>query len=1062
MASNPFKEVSTGTSNPFEELAREHSTDKSTPNPFQQLSREQELSTSIEDVNPFAKAASETRRAERELDLEGIKAQEYVERFAEGDVAAIHEAAKPRDASWFDADWDGPTPEQAYAANTSKEMLDEDAERETVGIFGSISTGVQEAFWQTARTANNIYEYFVHRPAAAIEDALPLGTDFVKESMMNPEAADENLKSMVDALPEREGMTAEFTHTMTQFMVPYMGAAKGVQAAGRAMDSTALADRIGRSYVAGAITDMSAFDPYEDRLSDMLAQMDNPVFSNVVTEGLSSDEDDDVWLARMKQAAEGTLMAGAVEGVFHLGRLAKASRKARASNNVKKLDKTISNIEDAVGYYRKSGLTQKAATARVMREYNLTEESIEGMVRKTGRKLRAKTAPEKTIRHVSREMKRRTERAMDGAAEVLIKPWYDRALAPMSTVLSNIHPTLGASVRRFEYDTLAARKEARDSVEPFVNKMTRIKSKDKKLYKELNDALVRNDMGKFREKAPNDVVEEFMATVRPTLDRFHEEQVASGIDIGYRASYFPRFVKDYDKLARHKGYDAKHTIAKAISDAQKKNGGSLDPIEADAVYNRALNAAMRTRLTGTTTDATKSRVFDVLDESDTPYYMDAIRSLYRYLDTASNNMVKRKYLGKSNPDTDTVDFSLGSFGQQARKLMDAGEINQNDFDKFSRLLAVRFGKGESSGARWASGVRNTMYTALLANPFSAMIQLPDNIIAMYKNGTVPTLKSTIRGNRQFNIQRDFGIDRINEELATLESTSKLLQKTFKWSGFRFTDHLAKNTHINSSFHKHSKMVQTAAGERKFRDTWRHHFTEQEMEDTIRAFKEGRVDSGVKYTMMSDLLDVQPLVRSEMPEFYNAYPNARMLYMLQSFTLKQMDIMRRDGFRKINEGAVADGVYDIGRYATMLSVANVTVEELQRMLATREDFRTEELSDPNRIFFGFMRNFGVNEYVVNQTQRDGLLQSVSLNAIAPPIGPADDLVNDLGRFGRGLVSTSLGEEFEDLSDWKSLRYTPVLGRLSYMWFGGGAEQLIEREERQEREREREELQEWLGE
>ncbi|MBD21358.1 MAG: hypothetical protein CMM37_09995 [Rhodospirillaceae bacterium] len=48
------------------------------------------------------------------------------------------------------------------------------------------------------------------------------------------------------------------------------------------------------------------------------------------------------------------------------------------------------------------------------------------------------------------------------------------------------------------------------------------------------------------------------------------------------------------------------------------------------------------------------------------------------------------------------------------------------------------------------------------------------------------------------------------------------------------------------------------------------------------------------------LDHSPATLGEMPKFYNATGNARILYMLKSFTIKQFDVFRQAGIEDIRK------------------------------------------------------------------------------------------------------------------------------------------------------------------
>ena len=85
-----------------------------------------------------------------------------------------------------------------------------------------------------------------------------------------------------------------------------------------------------RGLTAGAVADLTVFDPNEGRLSDMLVEFDSPVLNNAVTQYLATDEEDTEMEGRLKNVLEGMIIGGVAEGVlFGI----KAFKKAKSTKN---------------------------------------------------------------------------------------------------------------------------------------------------------------------------------------------------------------------------------------------------------------------------------------------------------------------------------------------------------------------------------------------------------------------------------------------------------------------------------------------------------------------------------------------------------------------------------------------------------------------------------------------------------------------------------------------------------------------------------------------------------
>jgi len=104
-----------------------------------------------------------------------------------------------------------------------------------------------------------------------------------------------------------ETKAGQVTEGITRFLTGFAGPSKflkGYPKLGRS-----------RSYIAGAIADLTVFDPNEGRLSDMLVQFNSPVFNNAVTQYLATSEYDTEMEGRLKNVLEGMFLGGLVDVV---------------------------------------------------------------------------------------------------------------------------------------------------------------------------------------------------------------------------------------------------------------------------------------------------------------------------------------------------------------------------------------------------------------------------------------------------------------------------------------------------------------------------------------------------------------------------------------------------------------------------------------------------------------------------------------------------------------------------------------------------------------------------
>jgi len=103
---------------------------------------------------------------------------------------------------------------------------------------------------------------------------------------------------------------------ITQFMTGFLPALKAVRSI-KAIGSTGKIATTIKTAVgvgtAGAVADLSVFNPYEERLSNMAINSGIPGMDNALTQYLAADNDDPELLGRVKQTAEGFVVGKVLE-----------------------------------------------------------------------------------------------------------------------------------------------------------------------------------------------------------------------------------------------------------------------------------------------------------------------------------------------------------------------------------------------------------------------------------------------------------------------------------------------------------------------------------------------------------------------------------------------------------------------------------------------------------------------------------------------------------------------------------------------------------------------------
>jgi len=165
---------------------------------------------------------------------------------------------------------------------------------------------------------------------------------------------------------------------------------------------------------------------------------------------------------------------------------------------------------------------------------------------------------------------------------------------------------------------------------------------------------------------------------------------------------------------------------------------------------------------------------------------------------------------------------------------------------------------------------------------------------------------------------------------------------------------------------------------------------------LKDLSTGRVTPDVKYMLWHELTRIQPVSLSEMPVSYLRHPNARLFYMLKTFTLKQLDLVRREAYQKIRSGDTVGGLSSLARWTGTLGLSNATVEQSKAWV------RGEDVEFTDMFIAQMYRNYGLSQYVMDQIGRGQPIVAMTTLAM-PPVGIGDDIVQDLMHFGERFNS-----------------------------------------------------------
>ena len=775
---------------------------------------------------------------------------------------------------------------------------------------------------------------------------------------------------------------------------------------------------------------------------------------------------------------ERALIAGVIGGgsIAVVDKVAKVVGPLIKARGVKAAQKTVDDVGVHIRKLEQQNMSPERAYEEALRVMRLSTVEGEALSIKAGTEIVKASAKQEAIfdARIINKVKAKidsTPLLKDGLEAV------SDTLTPISTRIEKIAPKIAGGLRRMMHGVHKDLIETEKRVDGFLTGMATLRKSNVDTHRALKQAFVSGDVNSIERLMQQGGMKQGYEDVRMVLDEVQDFIRASGgkADV---ADFFPRVIKDYTKLSAvltGKEYGAITTAITRARDKIGHHGKELDALEITKIVNSSLTKVSKGY--GNASRTAKSRTMKSIQDDLLDHYLDPDEALQVYLHGMINKKHKQTlastFTKARAADRKEVAFLEQSIAQDPRTKaalikhlnskgkrqvpMDQdtnstirdmveqhaldGQLRLKDEGKLIELLDAVMNAGQRAQHGAVTDVKNIFYTATLGNPLSALTQLGDIAISGVLNGfnntAVAAVKSLARRPKNIRVE-DVGIamDRAADEMSsTTRGTARFLTKMLKMSGFQAVDRLGKRTFINAANRKIQKQVTSGAkGISDFRDKYRGSFSDEELHQTIEAFKAGRVDGNVKFVLWNELSGAQPLTMLEMPKHYLTHPNGRIFYMLKTFTIKQLDIMRRTALDDIAAGRIAKGAKQLTMHNGALLAAGVSVDTIKDLIRGRDTDITDKAVS------GLYRNFGTSEGLFDTAfgteTRKGSLSKAASKLIMPPVNVIDTAWDDL---------MHLGKQF---NSYKNL---PLVGGLMYNWFGGGMEEANDRLEKRLKEK-----------
>lgn len=600
----------------------------------------------------------------------------------------------------------------------------------------------------------------------------------------------------------------------------------------------------------------------------------------------------------------------------------------------------------------------------------------------------------------------------------------DKLAGAISTRLKNISPELKNTLRKYEFNI---RNNAKKKLDELKDMYTGAKKFSKEELRELHLAMLNGDEAKTLSIFKKHGIEDELVKARKVLDDLYKEAKEVGFDIGYKKGYWPRVIKDAKGFLKYFEKDENWSILQeAIQRKEMDLGRMLNVEEKANLINTMIRGYQSNGITLAKTGAMKTRKIDLIEPELAKFYQNPLGSIPGYIESTTEAIEARKIFGKFKfkDEFDAIDNSIGRY---TAELLADGKITPTQELELRDILMARFGKFGSEGV--FGTFKKIGYIGVLGDVTNAITQVGDLAFTLFKHPieTLPaTLKTVFRQNKVK--KADLGIEDIAAEFSDQGKLRKVLDKIFTVTGFRAIDTLGKETFVEASLMKYKKIAKNPTED--FVKTLDDIFGDSTK--VLDDLQKGKTTEDVKYLLFNDLLDIQPVALSEMPERYLRHPKGRIFYMLKSYTLKKFDVYRNEVVQEISAGIkskdnkrIAKGLKSFVALTGSLMVMEATADSIKDFITGRDTTLEDRVVDNMLKLAGFSR------YTTTQIKTRGLSSVVS-DQLAPPMPFIDSITKDL----YGIYQDY--DHSVDINKLNSVRTIPVGGDLYYWWFGKGVD------------------------
>jgi hypothetical protein len=673
------------------------------------------------------------------------------------------------------------------------------------------------------------------------------------------------------------------------------------------------------------------------------------------------------------------------------------------------------------------------------------------------------------------------ENFRDIAREIRLKS--EKALASISTRLEMIDPKLKYDVRNVFFTTNSRTAKYTNVATEFFDKTESIKKQNPNDYRRFELAIRNSDDGMIDYITKIYGVEKEYGKYRKSKDEIYELANRVGMSVDYLESHFHRQVINLDGLLKELQTTENWSMIQKAFDAkqEQKGGRALTPEEKANIVNSLLRGYNVGQIMLARPGATKERTVGIIDKKLEKYYASWQKGEIDYISTMSKQITIREFFGKqakevvrqreivnrikttihnlktgqtfqdisdserqtrikntqtklakAEAEYDRVnnDVLENSIGKYISELVESGKIDSGQQKEIADMFNALFDPKKMD--KWLSSVQKLAYVETLSQITNAITQLGELGLSVMRSptGSLTPIARAFIGKSKIKIH-DIYVHEIGEEWKD-NQFGKIGGKLL-WS-LQKMDTIGKEAYINTVINKYQKAAVRNPDKLK---TEISRIFGEETDSVIKDLAENKISENVKLLAFNETADVQPIAISEMPEYYAKGGNWRVFYMLRTFTIKRLDMIRRECFSLMANpiDKPKDFMKGAGRLFWMgfvLMLCDATAD------AIKDFFRGKPIEWTDNIIDNMWQNtLIINKYTLQKARGEGF-SAIARNVL--PMIPT----KALDAFSKDIYQIFSDNENRRYQGFETPKIVPYLGEPYYWWFGKGREKIEQKQ------------------